>query len=117
MNDDSDHSLDSRRLSSSLTQGGLFGSSPKDSFNVSRWFNNIIKTKPQDIPQIDEFNVYNSVRRPRTQSVSSDISVDDQPMSERRSSFSDRFFAMQMQQPKSAEKFNNFRSAVTSYYD
>lgn len=106
MNDDSDSQSmnDSRRLSSSFTQGGFFVGSPKDSFNVSRWiddskklFTNIIKSKPQEINQVDDFgNAFNATRRPRTQSVSSDISVDEQPMSERRSSFSERYFAMQV---------------------
>lgn len=100
--DDSDVQSDSSRLGSSFSQGFFVGS-PKDSFNVSKWlgdskklFGNIIKNKPQETQQVEDFNTVFYPRRPRTQSVSSDISVDDQPTGERRSSFSERYFAMQV---------------------
>jgi len=119
---------DNRRLSSSFSQSGFFVGSPKDSFNVSKWiddskklFTNIIKQKPdlQQQQQVEDFsNVFAGARRPRTQSMSSDISIDDQPMNERRSSFSDRYFTMQMQSKNGgSDKFNTFRTAITSYYD
>ena len=102
MNDDLDSIQDTRR--SSFSQNSFFVGSPKDSLsNVSKWigdsrklFTNIIKTKPQETQQVEDFNNVFYPRRARTQSVSSDISVEEQPTGERRSSFSERYFGLQV---------------------
>lgn len=123
MNDDSDFQSiqDNRRLSSSFSQGGFFSGSPKD-FNISKWigdskklFGGMIMKNKQE--QVEDFSdLFPPKTRPRTQSVSSDISVDEHPI-ERRASVSERYFALQAQQPK-PDKFNTFRTAVSScYYD
>ena len=104
MNEDSSDTHDGRRMSSSFNnQGGFFVGSP-NSFNMSKWFGDskilsMIKNKPgqPESPQpVEDFNNVFYPRRARTQSVSSDISVDEQPTGERRSSFSERYFALQV---------------------
>lgn len=106
MNEDSsDLQSDSRRMSSSFNQGGFFVGSPNN-FNMAKWFGDkkmfggMMKSKqpgqPESPQPVEDFNNVFYPRRARTQSVSSDISVDEQPSGERRSSFSERYFALQV---------------------
>lgn len=103
MNEDSDfQSIQDRRYSSSFSQGSFFSSSPAKDFNISKWIGDskklfggmIMKNKHEQ--QVEDFSdLFPPKTRPRTQSVSSDISVDEHPI-ERRGSISERYFALQV---------------------